>query len=67
MKAKKFLLLMSLLKWYLDHGLHMTKIYRVIEFSPQNCFRDFRECVSESRIENREKLHLGDTMKGVIR
>ena len=37
MKAKKLLLLTCLLKWYLDHGLHVTKIYQMIEFSPQSC------------------------------
>ena len=50
----------------LDHGLHVTKIYQVTEFSPQSCFREFRESVSDARRkgdENAEKLLLGDTMK----
>ena len=41
-------------KWYLDHGLHMTKIYQVIEFSPHSCFRDFRENVSGARRKGNE-------------
>ena len=66
MKAKKILLLLYLLKWYMDHGLHVTKIYQVIEFSPQSCLREFRETISDARRkgdENSEKLLLRDTMK----
>ena len=66
MKAKKFLLLTCLLKWYLDRGLHMTKLYQVIELSPQSCFQEFRESVSDARRkgdENSEKLLPNDIMK----
>ena len=62
MKAKKLLLLTCLLKWYLDHSLHVTKIYQMIEFSPQSCFREFRESVSDARRKGDEKV--GETASG---
>ena len=66
MKAKKILLLTPLLKWYIDHGLEVTEIYQVIEFSPQASFKEFREKVSEARRKgdvSPDHLLLGDTMK----
>ena len=60
--------LTPLLKWYSGHGLHVAKIYQVIESSP--CFQDFRESVSDANIkedENPEKLFLGDTLLGEIK
>ena len=49
MKARKLLLLTPLLKWYLDHGLKVTKIHEVIEFVPQRCFLPFTREVTEAR------------------
>ena len=43
--AKKILLASPLLKWYLDHGLKVTKIYKVIEYTAKNCFKSFTEDV----------------------
>ena len=66
MKAKKILLLTPLLKWYIDHGLEVTEVYQVIEFSPQASFKEFREKVSEARRKgdvSPDHLLLGDTMK----
>ena len=51
MKAKKVLLLTPLLKWYLDHGLEVTEVYQVIEFSPQASFKEFREKVKQGAKE----------------
>ena len=65
MKAKKILLLTPLLKWYIDHSLEMTKVYQVIEFSPQASFKEFRES-QRSQTQRRHltrPLVLGDTMK----
>ena len=49
MKARQILLASPLLKWYLDHGLEVTKIYQVIEFKPQRCFHQFVKDVSDAR------------------
>ena len=50
MKAEKILLATPLLKWYLEHGLQITKIYQVVEFD-SNCkaFSKFTEHVSNCR------------------
>ena len=66
MKAERLLLLTPLLKWYLDHGLHVSEIFQVIEFTPSDCFKDFQENVSEARRKgdlSPDFLLLGDTMK----
>ena len=43
LKAKKIMLSTSLLKWYLSHGMKITKIYRAVEFTPRRCFAKFVE------------------------
>ena len=35
MKGEKILLATPLLKWYLEHGLEVTKVHQVIEFTPE--------------------------------
>ena len=54
MKARQILLTTPLLKWYVEHGMEVTKIYQVIEFTPHRCFREFVKEVSDNR-------RLGDT------
>ena len=50
MKAKKVLLATPLLKWYLQQGLRITKIYQLIEFDLNNTpFKDFVEKVTNDR------------------
>jgi hypothetical protein len=49
MRAQKILLATPLLKWYLEHGLQVTKIYQTIEFKPMKCFSQFVHDVSEAR------------------
>ena len=49
MWGKNILLITPLLKWYLDHGLVVTKIHEVIEFSPKRCFEDFVDQISNDR------------------
>lgn len=49
MFATKILLISPLIKWYLDHGLVVTKIHQIIEFSPRRCFREFVNSVSDDR------------------
>ena len=49
MKGDKILLATPLLKWYLEHGLEVTKVHQVIEFSPEPCFKSFGDAVSDAR------------------
>ena len=49
MKARQILLATPLLQWYLKHGLVVTKIYQIIEFQKQRCFRNFVQDVSDAR------------------
>ena len=35
MKEEKFLLATPLPKWYLEHGLVVTRIHQVVEFTPE--------------------------------
>ncbi len=49
MKARQILLATPLLKWYLEHGLIVTKLYQVVEFRRQACFKRFVKDVSDAR------------------
>ena len=49
MKAQQILLATTLLQWYLNHGLIVTKIYQVVEYQQQRCFLDFVKEVSDAR------------------
>ena len=49
MKAEKILLATDLLKWYITHGLIISHIYTVIEYTPQKCFTNFVSKVSNAR------------------
>ena len=51
MKAKKILLKSSLLKWYLKHGLIVTKIYGIIPAQPTRIYENFMDWVSDLRRE----------------
>ena len=51
MKGDKVLLATPLLKWYLEHGLEVTKVHQVIEFTPKPCFKTFGDAVSDARRE----------------
>ena len=44
-----------MLKWYLDHGLKVTKIYEVIEFRENACFKEFVAEVTKARREGDER------------
>ena len=48
MAAKK-ILLSELLRWYLKHGLVVTKIYQVIQYNAQPTFAAFAQSVTEAR------------------
>ncbi|KAJ8021643.1 hypothetical protein HOLleu_38905 [Holothuria leucospilota] len=66
MFGQKILLITPIVKWYLNHGLQVTRIYQVIEYSPESCFRVFGEAVSNARRagdSDPSKAIIADTMK----
>ena len=66
MKAKKILIYSPLLKWYLNHGLQVTKIQRYISYTSGRPFKWFPEEVSNARRaadKDKNKKQLGDTAK----
>ena len=66
LSASRILLSTSLVKWYLEHGLEISKIYRVIEFTPQKCFKKFADDVCDARRAgdlDPLKAIIADTMK----
>ena len=66
MKAEKILLYSPLLKWYLNHGLQVTKIHRYISYTSGRPFKWFPEEVSSARRaadRDKNKKQLGDTAK----
>jgi hypothetical protein len=55
-----------LLKWYLEHGMVVTKIYQVMAYTPHCCFRSFVKEVSGNRRlgdAHPKKAIIGDTSK----
>ncbi|KAK3698053.1 hypothetical protein QZH41_010824 [Actinostola sp. cb2023] len=48
MYGEKILLATPLLKWYLEHGLEVTQVYQVVEFTPEPCFSSFGVAVSNA-------------------
>ena len=66
MKARKILIATPLLKWYLEHGLVVTDIYKVIEYIPSACFKNFQDKVSNARRQgdaDPSTSIIADTMK----
>ena len=66
MKAEKILLYSPLLKWYLNHGLQVTKTHRYIAYASSRPFAWFPEEVSSARRDadnDKNKKQLGDTAK----
>ena len=64
--GEQILLATPLLKWYLDHGLEVTKIYQVIEYTLVPCFKPFGKAVSDARRAgdvDPNKAITADTMK----
>ena len=67
LKGEKILIATPLLKWYLEHGLIVTRVFEVIEFTPVACFKPAGEAVSQARRagdgkDDRLKI-LAETMK----
>ena len=64
MKAEKILIYSPLLKWYLNHGMQVTKIHRYISYISGRPFKWFPEEVSSARRDadnDKNKKQLGDT------
>ena len=63
--GEKILLTTPLAKWYLDHGLVITKIYEFVEYAPEKPFEKFSLDVSDGRRigEASSKKILADTWK----
>jgi hypothetical protein len=49
MFGEKIMVISPLLKWYVEHGLKVTKIHQLVEYMPATCFQKFGEQVSEAR------------------
>ena len=65
-RGVKILLATTLLRWYLAHGLVVDRVYQIIEYEPNPCFRRFGESVSTARRagdEDPDKAIIADTMK----
>lgn len=57
---------LPLLKWYIHHGLIVTKIYQEVEYKAQSCFSNFVQEVSNARRDgdvHPDKSIIADTMK----
>ena len=62
----KILLATPLSRWYLAHGVVVDRVYQIIEYEPNPCFRRFGESVSTARLagnEDPDKAIIADTMK----
>ena len=65
-RGDKILLATPLLQWYLAHGLVIDRVYQVVEYHREACFRHFGESVSAARREgdaDPDKAIIADTMK----
>ena len=65
-KAKKILLYTPMIKWYLNHGLIITAVYKYLKYKPSRPFAWFPKEVSEARRNGDNEPHLkqlGDTFK----
>ena len=65
-KAEKILLYTPMLKWYLNHGLKVTAVYKLLKYESRRPFKWFPEEVSNARRDgdsNPSLKQLGDTFK----
>ena len=63
MKAEKVLIDSSLLKWYMEHGLLVTKVHCAIEFQYAPVFKDFIDTRTQKR---REATLAGNTSEAAL-
>ncbi len=65
-RGVKILLATPLLRRYLAHGLVVDRVYQIIEYEPNTCFRRFGESVSAARRggdEDPDRAIIADTIK----
>ncbi|XP_046346617.2 uncharacterized protein LOC124127210 [Haliotis rufescens] len=65
-KARKMMIATPLLRWYLEHGLVVDRVYQVVEYTPKPCFQRFVSDVCSARREadsDPSKSIRGDTAK----
>ena len=66
MSAEKIFLESNLLKWYMEKGLEITRVYEVVEYRYEKCFEGFCDYISTARREGDQdpsKEILGETCK----
>ena len=66
MAAEKILLASPLLKWYMEHGIMVTRIYQAVEYQPKEAFKSFHDDVSSARRDgdaDPSKAIIADTSK----
>ena len=63
MVGEKILLATPLLKWYLEHGLEVTRVYQVIEYTPKPCYGDAVSNARRAGNADPSKAIIADTMK----
>ena len=66
MKAKKILLYIPVLKWYLDHGLKVTAFYKFLKYKRGKPFAWFPAEIADARRQadkDPDKRIMGDTAK----
>ena len=49
MFGEKILIYTPLLKWYLEHGLIITKFYEAVEYEKNVCFKELGETIADAR------------------
>jgi G:T-mismatch repair DNA endonuclease (very short patch repair protein) len=47
--AVKMLIATPLIRWYLEMGLKVTRVYMILQYSPQSCFKDVTEDAANKR------------------
>ena len=66
LKGEKVLLFSELLRWYIKHGLVVSKVYQTFQYNPRKCYEAFGTSVSDARREgdiDSSKALLADTSK----
>lgn len=64
--AEKMAIISPLLKWYVDHGLVISKVHRAISYDPSPCFKWFGDEVTAARSAadvDKSKVLIGDMNK----
>ena len=62
LRAEKILIATPLLKWYLNHGLIVSRIHTTVEFGKQACFKEFTQKVTDARRSSSSQIN-SETMK----